>query len=649
MTIFERLAPKHSQTRVAILDDKPHQVQRVVEHLESRDYLVEVFTNDSDFLGAIDERVFPIQLIDISLSSGDFEGFTVATKAAEIDPNALRVCISTELGNVSARLVMDSLNPSMSQSTRTPLSIADALGVRDFWAIYDKDTEANTVYKLIENYRLMMGCGDDVVVECDRALLTDFESDFESISWDDATMRREPQVQFIEIVRQLAVRPGQPRVRRVRLQKIGKGRSKTIVAHMSIQCEATSGGSSKNLFPPEGQRIIKIGRLRSIEREVSNYANHVPKLINHIFYPTIEAVGCSRSLAGVAYNRISDSTGQDVAPTLLESLYGQSGGITKAEANNALKQAFGFRVDLEIRQDEQGRSMLDAYAARFGALRRRSNSGEDTYDLDPILCEANRHLLELGIVKEANGVRYFACHKNSEVNNEVASSITELVRDYANYESFYASLCHGDLHLDNILLVRQGKQTQPVNVYIDFADADFHHAAMDYVVMEVAIRFQSLRFLLDSVGKKSTRGLTNVLLHHLATFESALLRGRKTWPSRAYKTDDLPPAAADWLLRTTRFILEIRRQSRIFLEKDLPDSVTRYVARRKMTQDSPGAGVNTEQEQHRYFCGLGLASLSAMDLRQPKEVVTLNKCWFALVGQLLMRTYNDWNQRTNPV
>ena len=635
---FEPLSPEFTKTRVAILDDQPHQVEKIADYLRRRNYAVEIFSDRAGFLGAIGKRVFAVQLIDISLSVSDTAGLEVASTAAKIDPQALRICISKDLDDISASSIVPALNARMHEGDMPPLSLSDALGVRDLWAMHDKHDKDEDLFRLIENYRLMIGCGDSTVIEADPELIDDFGSSFSSIRWDDATLQQEPQVQFVEIVRQLARRPGQQSISRIRLQKIGKGRSKTVVAHMSIEFDTENGGAAGKGFTVERQQIIKIGRIASIAREVRNYAHHVPRLFSSVFCPTIEAVGRSRTLAGVAYSRVSDSKRHDVAPTLLESLYGHSETVSCDEAEKAFNHAFAFRDGCDVAPDHNGRSLFRAYKDRFGALEDKPNRPT----LDVLLEDANQRLLKANVIQDFNGARFFGTPGAGGV--KAASSVAELVHPHSPYEEFYSALCHGDLHLDNILLVRQGKSL--INVYIDFADVDRHHVVIDYVVMEVAVRFQSLRFLLDTVGADALQQNEDELLRRLAEFEFALLAGKKRWPPGKTHPDGLAEPAWEWLKRTARLILQVRRQSCDFVEQDLREALGRYCA------ENPAARREVEgeleKERQRYYCGLGLASLAAMDLRQPDELQALHRSWFAVVGQLLMHRFNEWKQKVIP-
>lgn len=644
---FNRLPNEFSQVRVAILDDKPHEVETLISSLKEEGYAVEYFQDRRNFFDAIARQVYAIQLIDISLTKADTDGFEVARRAAEIDPQALRVCISKKLDDIYAKQVVDSLNPQQKHDGRIPLSLSDALGVRNFWAFHDKRDDARDLIKLARNFRIMSGCGDQVEISVDDALLRDFETHFGTIHLDEDGDSASMEVQFVEVVRQLARRPSQPHVSRIRLQKIGKGRSKTVVAHLSIELQSEHDARKQGEFTIDAQKIIKIGRLASIEREVSNYEKEIPKLFGSMFCPTIEAVGRSRTLAGLAYSRIVDINRKDVAPTLLDCLYGQSATVKASEAKIAFKTAFSFRRDCEVTGNKHGRSLLAAYQDRFKSLAPHGTSSGRNL-LDGLLEYANNCLVEAGVLQEHGGIRSFPVEAHSLGIRESINSVSQLVMSYAAYETFYTALCHGDLHLDNMLMVKQVQQSSPISIYIDFADVGTHHVLLDYVVMELALRFQSLRYLLDSTDVAVLDKYKLEIIRHLHKFESALQRGRKRWPSSGKEIEDLPIDIQVWLKNTTRLILDIRKHTELFLKTEFPSKLEVYLSRNSPHESAKGVSDEVDKERARFECGLGLASLAAMSLPQEEGISMIHKTWFGMLGQMLLLKFNAWKHRSTP-
>ena len=635
---FIKLSDEWTKPRVAVLDDSPNEVDVLIGHLRTSNFEVSHFQTAQEFINAVRDKVFPIQLIDASLSKPvmNADGFRVARECAKIHPEALRICISAILSDLSVKQIIDALNPRYDPDLA--MSLPASLGVRDIWGIYDKTTQSENLRDIVEDFRATIACGDETEIWVDEALAADFLDAFQGISWDEPGVLIEPQVQVVEIVRQLARRPGMPPIRKVTLEKLEKGRSKTVVAHMRIEFQRPTDKRLEKAAPKGRQSIIKIGRFRSIRQEIMNYTQVVPYILGATFYPAIEASGICRKLAGISYSCLDDGE-QDVAPTLLDALYRKVQRMNENDAFASLARATEFKHGQIVSRASatlKGDHLLNAYTQRFPELQRRpASTGVSSPAAKPLLSdtlrEANKTLQEHNaVVVRGSGETFL---KLSSHQVPTAQSVEQLTQPFALWEDYWVGLEHGDLHLDNILLVRQGSAWS--NFYIDFADAGQHHAMLDFVVMEVAVRFQSLKYLPSYFDAKNEGALLRVL----CSLEDALLTpGTNDWTPQEALPDDL----LKWTLKTWKIAHEIQQQANAYLTGGLKGSISKA-----LPPDELGKQVEDEVEceRQRFLCGVGLAGLAAMHLPQAANVKRLHQAWFGYVGQVYLTLFNQWKGR----
>ena len=602
----EHLLPDEwAKPQLLLLDNEIGEVKTLISHLSSLKYRVTYTQDLSAFLMACQTRVYPIQLIDCSLSrQGDLEGLEAAKSSAACFPDALRVLMSRYLTGVYANGLIEYLNPLKAEDT--PLSLTGSLGTRIIWAISKKDEFAH-LRQVITDYRNTIGCGDNVSIYCDSLLYKDITSGFSSLGWGASFEVFDPQLQFVEIVRQLARRSGMPTPRRIRLSKLGKGRSKTVVAHMRIEYsypdEALNGPTPHHL-----DSIVKIGRLESIKRETRNYGTIVPQVFGTAFYPNLESRGVSRQLAGVAYSCLSDGD-LSVAPTLLDATYGKVETINPKDALTFIPKAFQHLRGKSVRLMSTGGDrqdhglLLRCYEERFRELKNREQ-------LATTLKEANKaiqHIVTARKDKTPLWVAFQSCNGD-----------LDLLTKSSTWEDYHIGLGHGDLHLDNIRLARQHQSW--TNFYIDFADVGEQPVMLDFVVMDAALRFQSLKFLPEVPSEKVPS-----VVKMLFSLEAAVLSQQAEWHP-AEKS--LSPAIRQWMSTTFDAAAAIRKEMLSYLNDYLH-----------------GQGCDAEEELHRYYCGLGLASLSAMHLPQETSQ-EIHQMWFAYVAQSYLSLFETWRGGT---
>ena len=148
-----------------------------------------------------------------------------------------------------------------------------------------------------------------------------------------------------------------------------------------------------------------------------------------------------------------------------------------------------------------GPKLLNAYQHRFWRLKALADGDANAPSsvgpaaellLTRALRDAMQWLRHCGVIVAGSANEDVLCFGTDRFL--AGSTIESLTMQFAEFEDFYVDLCHGDLHLDNVILVRQHAEHADLsswtNFYIDFAEAGKHHAMLDFVVMDIALRFQ---------------------------------------------------------------------------------------------------------------------------------------------------------------
>lgn len=611
---YTALDRKYTNPKVLILDDNRNAIENTKKLLENEGYMVKWVGQEDAAYEYLKNEICPIAIIDLELVDGE-EGLKAAKKCVSLQPHdSLRICNSGYLTKKSIKNIKDSFTPTYNDEGLVPLH------VRDIWAICDKDDgRPKDLIKLIESYRNERGCQDFVKIELDANLFADFETDFASIGWDKDLTHKEPRIQFVELVKQLANRQAMPNVESIRLTKIGRGRSKTIVAQLNIIFKQ---GGAKSTKSKEQKSIIKIGRLNSIKDEVRNFKRIVPEILSSVSYPDLETIGCSTTLAGLSYSSVANAQG--IAPTLLEMAFGDEMEDFPLVLDR-MNLAFAERevTDCEDSLQRQGELLSTIYQNRFDRFE------SIKADLDEFV---KNELKEYGETLKDGIVRSettFSFGKMLEA--EIRVPFPD-IRDISA-EVALMTTCHGDFHMDNILIYGEGESMR--NIYIDFADTGMSHIFLDHVVMEAALRFQVIKFLHKKANGDREPLLRKILEMESLLFLNALGKGDRS-VSGLFQDNELSGQASKLIERTYMLICAIRK------------AAYESLSRLKFVGEED-ASRQFSAEEKRYFAGLGVAIISAVRLDQPDEYRETHRKWMTAAGASYLGLFNEFKSVDNGV
>jgi hypothetical protein len=473
LTGYCEVAPEFSAPRVVIIDDQEKEVRILREYFEKEGFEVVHFTESEAFTSWLETHSLQILLIDVALGTGrEQEGLGIVTKCREQLDSAIRLCISQRtLGSIGPQTIIDLMNPS-----------AEARCGRVFHAFSDKARQAHVI-ELAEMLRAEQVYTDncririqaDLSSHIDEELLRVTEqADTERIREGREVLALELNRELIEIIKRLLPRPTTPDGERsqeqgqptIEVEKIGIGRSRTLVLRVTIQYTGR---------PRPLRYIVKVGA-GLIEREVYNHHVYVSQFLAHAQYPALVKSVKLRWLSGLAYGALGELDRPELPPTLrqLLSLVAEADAVTGTRLVNHVFQSIST-TELP-RAPRRASSLRSRYEERFRSLK-------DTVRLQTLYSRAMKDLVEKGFCRERSGG--FVLGSRS---NHVLKQLGELLGGQVRFESYRESIVHGDLHLENV--VYRSNEEDSIPYFLDFAHSGYHHMLLDHVVMEVSLRLQ---------------------------------------------------------------------------------------------------------------------------------------------------------------
>lgn len=501
---------KH-RPRVVILDNKASEADVLKEAL-SIDFDVEVVENERDLYNELRSAFTHFILLDVSLTmQRDTRGLAVGHELFLKYPGTERIATSAHtLGTVNAPVVIGALNPLVAGE--------HAIGRRVFYAFGHKLMRAHgaspaaeaghqggistSVPDRADQYVRVLraqqvGAGDraDILYDTKSEIAADIGKKFGGMRWQSGDAVGE----FIECVKRLSFRQPLPAPVEVVLTKMGKGRSNTVV------CEAA-------LKFPQGQRgspgirplrsLFKIGPVSAVAKEVSAFGQYVWQLFRQEQYPRMEATVSLNALGGMAYQFLESGT--QPAGTLGDLAFDKTYPVVSAL--DLACEALDCRV-LEIAIFDPG-TLHEKLKERFHKLRKHEE--EFIKQATFIWSQWNNEniFIPFDISRKDQGIVGLAISPEGDLT----------VESHLKFAKAIQSLQHGDFHSDNILYYPVAGKNNIC--FIDFADTGPHPFCLDYVVLEVALRFQLIRRLAD-IGRASDLALTE--LAFWAEFECKLL------------------------------------------------------------------------------------------------------------------------------
>jgi hypothetical protein len=202
----------------------------------------------------------------------------------------------------------------------------------------------------------------------------------------------------------------------------------------------------------------------------------------------------------------------------------------------------------------------------------------------------------------------------------VAAPADFTLQDYAKFELPYLTLQHGDFHSDNILCVNTPRGWQLS--FIDFANTGKQPVALDHAVLEVALRYQFLRFLANE-GFGDDAVTMSTLSHQLEVL------WMHTLLSPSEQVNDVNfncGAISEHVNRVRLFVGHVRR-----------NYSARFLTQR---EGKSGSEFGSVDFLHQYLISISVASLSAIALPMPSTVVDPHIRWMAQSAGVALASYN---------
>jgi CheY-like chemotaxis protein len=566
-----------------ILDDEEGQIHYLRELLEQNNYEVPYLRNIKSAREYLEKQIVQILLIDASLypSSRDKAGIEFATQCASEFPEAPRICISREsIVQIKVTDILNAMNPQTDNDNQE-LRVPDSSG-RVLWAFGEK-TKPGGIIELVERLRRRTTCAERAKMFLDPELEKDWNEHFKRII-DTKPQAIEPHRQFVEIVKGLAYRSAIPEVGEILLEKIGKSRSRTLVAKMTLRFE------SKHC---PLQFVVKIGAPDLIDKEVSNYKQYVPQFLNYGQYPQLENTVRSRQLAGISYGLLGRIDEQNLPPTLGDLI--KSGKLGGNELHERIEEIFGSMIAEEYKNVERPKTLKEDFGDRFRAL---SN------EADSVNAEFVKNMNVLGGEDFRLVIPQGDSFKLPEHQNRSLTCLKSLLEGSIAFEANSTAIVHGDLHVDNIVFFNTKNWSQ--FFFIDFSHSCPHNIFLDHVVMELGCRFQLVSEVLKPYTGADTKTLRE-LYKKLLNFELALcdrVDACSTNLTEPAKTDDL------------KFLYDLICQIR-------------------------GAAASrwSKEPAERYLGAVGLTCAAALRLKIPEALETSVRMWFTIASTVNLTAY----------
>lgn len=466
---------------IVIVDDVAPSVAHLKEELSRCGAEVHVFTEPSTVVDFVQKSIVDLFLLDVNLdpeTSQNRGGVLLAEELCgsefnlrpPITPEAAVIFISRPSAlDVEDVLRMFNLKPTKGVATRYRLAegFAEKTDTRQVVDMTSHVLAENIAWSEKQHSRIVAQSA-----AADR-LNGQLKSKFA-----DYTQAME---QFSRLIRELCLSPHLCN-EKLEICDVSKGRSRSIVVN-------TRRSTGDRLIE---SRILKIGSLQTIQKEILNYKTNVPRILRGGSYPLLVGSASSRQMAGICYSDLGVGAGipDSFGDRFWELDYKSRQDLLDVVFHELICDSGGAKVT-------RTRPLLWLYRERFNSLA----TGHNLHKSIPGFVKNSRLLHQIDhqtIRLRGVGENYHELvHPLDAVQNKMANWYTT---------GHLESVVHGDLHPDNILIHDDNLQTsddftshgnrhlQPF--LIDFTHTDQSHAALDYVVMDAMLRSQSLRSLL---------------------------------------------------------------------------------------------------------------------------------------------------------
>lgn len=497
--ISENLKFYSMNPTVLIVDDQLENVAHIISALEARGCDVLRAENSEKAREILRQTIVDLILLDVCLDPEDDtnrDGVILASNCALSGRTEKEsaICPEAPIVFMSRPAVLDDARSVLSMFNRRRDLAAGKIRLAE--AYVDKDEIDELIFIASDLLR-------------DRGFLLDEKQNTERFQMSDEALINEqiakkfdkrfhanvvsPLDQVLRIILQLSA-PELATTTHVRICEVSTGRSRSIV--ISVRNHNVTGTIL--------DRIFKIGASNTIEMEVGNYLKNVPKLLHGGNYPLMTGFVHSRNLGGIAYSELGE--GEGIPPSLgnrffdcdeavlyrhLDNIYHSiicdSGAISKVN-----QKPFAARYAKRFQNLEPTHSHFDRVKGMI------SNSKNFAMVVKKDEANSDKRAIDQFMYFKAEGEAKLRLHNplwvvKHGMRRQLSTGYTECI-------------VHGDLHPDNILLVRDESI-----FLIDFTHTESNHACLDYLVMDAMIRSQLLRRLfmtiMDEKGPAIVRSL----------------------------------------------------------------------------------------------------------------------------------------------
>lgn len=503
--------------RILVVDNIKSDVLQIVEQLFVHRFETVEARSRAEAINKLSTQIFDAALLDINLKDPDDkfnrDGLTVAQYIAKHAPETKIIFISKpSFLDTDTLLHMFNWNPPN--------------GGRLAEAYVDKG-DTPKVIRMVELVLDMPSADARAPVVTEQQSWKEIKRDLlakvgGSVMGGEELI--EPERQSVQILRRLAERD-LTRLSEIKVDRVGRGRSRTLVVSMTATYRPTDN---------EVSSVVKIGDREIVKAERVNYMKWVPSFVGFVSYPEMTGFAASRQLAGIGYSMLSDSA-RDPARTFVDRYW----ELSERESEQVLTEVFLKMLvpRRKPRKAEHGGTLRAAYLSRF----RRLGSANLQFELDKVAEQSGIHVGASAWTVPA-GAKAHKVVKPTDIFD------TEFLNPY------WVSVAHGDLHGENIIVMGEGDRCRPF--LIDFAHIGEHHLSLDYVVMEVSVRFHLFGALLSEPSAD-----VESLLKRWMEIERWLHAAAED-PQKSTAPPEMD-SASNKLARLARLVLWLRRHARL--------------------------------------------------------------------------------------
>ena len=451
--------------QILVVDNQLDQIATLLHELAHEGLSVLTADSRPRAMEVLASSVVDVALVDVNLrdpdEKGNRDGIFLADDMATIAPETQVIFISRPVYlDVQSLLHMFNPDPNLANCR---------LGA----AYVDKaDTEA-----VVEMCLSILGAKNDVEwpapIFADeaswRSVRKDLDAKVSGVIKERGRGLVDGERQCLQILRRLASHELMP-LKQIAIEHLGRGRSRTMVLTMAAKYSPTD---------VQHLSVVKLGDREIVQGERSNYLKWVPSFVQSVAYPAMTGAAASRQLAGIGYSMLGESN--EPAQTFVDRFW----SLPEKKVFQILDSVFhSLLVPKQAPTEKRGRNIRNEYQTRF---RRLADSAKLEADLTP-LCTHCGIKVSQDSWAIAVGKRLRKVHRP-----------TDLIESHF-FNPYWVSVVHGDLHGENVIVLSDEVVSDDMRAFlIDFAHIGEHHVFLDYVVMEISVRFHLLSRFLRSV------------------------------------------------------------------------------------------------------------------------------------------------------